>query len=518
MFRPFLRQALRTGSGASLVRPVPLSRGARAAVVLGVGFSVGSGILCSQRLYADTEEHRQSEDDEAKRERLTALSVQPAWEMHEGKWFPNEDPGVTLDKKVLDMHSSPAPGVAHLETFRLESNFPCEDHLSWQVSPLPGPAQNWVHLGIYDGHNGEATSRWLRFALPDAVVGALADLYSKHAALASLSSVDENSELAPIADLVGLIHPPPEEIDQAIKEAFLQVDDDIVHWSAERALAGPSDGRAQQLLAPALAGSCALLAFFDTDSRELRMALTGDSRAVLARPARDADGRARWRALALTQDQNAHNEREMARMEGEHPGETIGANGRVLGWGMARAFGDAAYKWARELQMRLYEGYLCDYPRKNVKTPPYFTAEPEITTTVVQPGDVLVMASDGLWDCLTNEEVAGLVGAWMEKKKVDQGMSRWKAGHFPSFEDARYDAIERSQLPVLGMKPDHTKMYAWWHADKHFVNVDDTLTAHLARNALGGANVNLTSALLQIEPPRSRRYKDDISIIVAVFE
>jgi pyruvate dehydrogenase phosphatase len=39
--------------------------------------------------------------------------------------------------------------------------------------------------------------------------------------------------------------------------------------------------------------------------------------------------------------------------------------------------------------------------------PPYFTAEPEITTTEVQPGDCVVLATDGLWDCLTTEELMG---------------------------------------------------------------------------------------------------------------
>jgi len=31
-------------------------------------------------------------------------------------------------------------------------------------------------------------------------------------------------------------------------------------------------------------------------------------------------------------------------------------------------------------------------------------------------GDFLVLASDGLWESLTNEEVVGLVGKWLEER------------------------------------------------------------------------------------------------------
>ena len=92
-----------------------------------------------------------------------------------------------------------------------------------------------------------------------------------------------------------------------------------------------------------------------------------------------------------SQDQNAYNPADDARMSALHPGEKIMDNRRVLGWGMSRAFGDAAYKCSREIQQRLHEEFLGDRVRENVKTPPYFTAEPEITTTEVQPGDFVVL-------------------------------------------------------------------------------------------------------------------------------
>ena len=150
------------------------------------------------------------------------------------------------------------------------------------------------------------------------------------------------------------------------------------------------------------------------------VALTEDSRAVLGRNV-SKRGKDTYEVHVLSQDQNAHNPAEDARMSALHPGEKIMDDGRVLGWDMSRAFGDAAYKWSREIQERLHEEFLGDRVRENVKTPPYFTDELEITTTEVQPGDFVVFATDGLWDCLTNEEVVGLVGVWLSGRKLSSG-------------------------------------------------------------------------------------------------
>ncbi len=101
-----------------------------------------------------------------------------------------------------------------------------------------------------------------------------------------------------------------------------------------------------------------------------------------------------------------------------HPDEPeLLKNNRVLGWGPARAFGDGVMKWSAALQNRLSQQCLGDRPRDVLKTPPYFTAEPEGTTFEgVRRGDFLVLASDGLWDSLTNEEVVGLIGKWLEER------------------------------------------------------------------------------------------------------
>ena len=61
-------------------------------------------------------------------------------------------------------------------------------------------------------------------------------------------------------------------------------------------------------------------------------------------------------------------------------------------------------------------------------------------------------------------------------------------------------------MPVK-LEEDKTVMYRWWRAKKRFTDVDNNVAVHLVRNALGGADKDLMSALLYMEPPRSRRYR-----------
>lgn len=157
-----------------------------------------------------------------------------------------------------------------------------------------------------------------------------------------------------------------------IKQAFKEVDDAMIDVSD--VLSSPSKTNAIRSLRYAHAGSCALLSIYESDTHLLRVALTGDSRAVLGHKVRSKDGKSdTYEVRVLSVDQNAHNPAEVSRLEAEHPGEKVVENGRVMGWGMARAFGDAAYKWSVDIQNQLNEKYLGDRVRSNMKTPPYLT-------------------------------------------------------------------------------------------------------------------------------------------------
>jgi serine/threonine protein phosphatase PrpC len=48
---------------------------------------------------------------------------------------------------------------------------------------------------------------------------------------------------------------------------------------------------------------------------------------------------------------------------------------------------------------------------------PYLTAEPEVTTVHVKPGDFVVLGTKGLFECLSDEEIVGLVGVWVEERR-----------------------------------------------------------------------------------------------------
>jgi len=230
------------------------------------------------------------------------------------------------------------------------------------------------------------------------------------------------------------------------------------------------------MISSANSGSCALLSFYDSQSKLLRVACTGDSRAILGRRS-DAGG---WKAIPLSVDQTAKNADEVARLRKEHPGEeNVVRNGRVLGQlEPSRAFGDAAYKWTRETHSQLRQHRLFVRSQSPaLLTPPYVTAEPVVTTTKVEPekGDFMVLATDGLWDMLSVDEVVGLVGKWVDNKA----------------------------------KPGKIN-------DK-FTIQDKNAATHLARNALGGGDENYVSALLTIPSPQSRRFRDDITVQVVFF-
>lgn len=294
----------------------------------------------------------------------------------------------------------------------------------------------------------------------------------------------------------------------------MRLDNEIIHESVEKVMKANSKRIAAELLAPALSGSCALLSFYDSKSKLLRVACTGDSRAVLGR--RGPSGK--WIATPLSEDQTGGTPSEMARLRAEHPGEeNVVRSGRILG-GLepSRAFGDSSYKWTREVQEQIKKNFFGRTPSTLLKTPPYVTAEPIITTTKVEPekGDFVVMATDGLWEMLTNEEVVGLVGQWLESQvKGPNGKngtgSSWLKGWFsngggtalPVEKNGKHGKGDGQRAPVRQLQ---------WQvsgSDERFVVEDKNAATHLVRNALGGRDRDMVCALLTLPSPYSRRYR-----------
>ncbi|XP_076953369.1 protein phosphatase 2C 16-like [Bidens hawaiensis] len=123
-------------------------------------------------------------------------------------------------------------------------------------------------------------------------------------------------------------------------------------------------------VAPETVGSTAVVALIC--SSHIVVANCGDSRAVLYRGKE---------AIALSNDHKPNREDEYARIEA--------AGGKVIQWKGHRVFGVLA------MSRSIGDKYL----------KPWIIPEPEITFTPrVREDEVLILASDGLWDVMSNEE------------------------------------------------------------------------------------------------------------------
>ncbi|KAJ3177173.1 hypothetical protein HDU87_004665 [Geranomyces variabilis] len=351
--------------------------------------------------------------------------------------------------------AEPTPVVAY-HTNQVASNDPIEDyHSEHRLS-------KGVIMGIYDGHSGtecaDALSKYL-----GAYIGK---------AISELPAANKANRKAQV---VG-----------ALKSAFKRMDHDIINGAIDLDTSTPhADAVAamRSALRPAMAGSCAIVAY--AEGNDLYVACTGDCRAVVAR--RRGDGS--FEAVELSQDQTAANPAEYARLMEEHPNETntVVSRGRVLGGLMpTRAFGDSRYKWLQEekaaIGMRASPAYL---------TPPYVTAEPEVTYYRMDPSTdkALIIATDGIWDCLSSEQAVDLLGGYMQRRGLV------------------------SDPPTVGrsLLDTQTRAGGDWEWK------DTNAATHLIRNAIGRGNPELLAKLVRIPAPYSRRVRDDMTVNVVFF-
>jgi pyruvate dehydrogenase phosphatase len=124
------------------------------------------------------------------------------------------------------------------------------------------------------------------------------------------------------------------------------------------------------------------------------------------------------------------------------------------------------------------------------------TAEPVITTTPVQKGDFVILASDGFWDRVTSEDAVKCVSKWINRESSSQNdaLSEW--------------SIHKSKgvgFPQGKVSPDT------------FVVEDENVATHLVRNALGGNRREHFCGELSLQSPESRYERDDITVQVIFF-
>ncbi|XP_069509376.1 pyruvate dehydrogenase [acetyl-transferring]-phosphatase 2, mitochondrial [Ambystoma mexicanum] len=291
-------------------------------------------------------------------------------------------------------------------------------------------------------------------------------------------------------------------VQDALSFAFKRLDHDI---SLEVQVPFDNEVMRNRALQIAFSGSTACVAH--VDNVHLHVANAGDCRAVLGVANKDGN----VSPLPLTRDHNFLNKNELLRLYGEHPKseeDTIVTNDRLLGILMpSRAFGDVRFKWSKELQKSVLEN-ACDieafniyqYTPTNYFTPPYLTAEPEVTYHKLRPQDkFLIIASDGLWDMLDNETVVRLV-----------------AEHHSG------DGFHGSELTINKFNLGYMHSLLLKRKARGLHPPDQNVATHLIRNAIGTneygeIDQERLAVMLSLPDDLARMYRDDITITVIYF-
>ncbi|KAJ5918471.1 protein serine/threonine phosphatase 2C [Penicillium verhagenii] len=371
-------------------------------------------------------------------------------------------------------------GISRYDGAQLASNSPCEDQFTHGKFPSPWKEGNqWMAWAVFDGHSGLQTSELLKKELLPFVRHSLGQI--------KLSSASNTA--------------PEELVHCAIIKGFTDLDDSIIKTAQDTAQSEGSLQEKVKKLSPGYSGSCALLSMYDSTTGTLHVACTGNSRAVLGQQMPDG----RWKAIPLSVDQTGKNEEEIARLHKEHPDEgDMIKNGRVLGMAVSRAFGDGQWKWPlgfqKDVQRRFY-GPPPLVPRYNIRTPPYLTAEPVVTSIKIDPGNpsFLIMATDGLWDMLSSQQAVDLVGKWLEFKPTEKRNSKLE----PTYEPFDFGQFWNG--------------VSWKFVTGRTIVQDDNVAVHLVRNSLGGNHHELIAGRLAFSFPSSRRLRDDTTVQVAFF-
>eukprot|EP00002_Diphylleia_rotans_P005548 TRINITY_DN1470_c0_g4_i1.p1 TRINITY_DN1470_c0_g4~~TRINITY_DN1470_c0_g4_i1.p1 ORF type:complete len:578 (+),score=131.42 TRINITY_DN1470_c0_g4_i1:55-1788(+) len=273
-------------------------------------------------------------------------------------------------------------------------------------------------FGVFDGHGGHLCSTFLCEFAGNVVTNEL------------LQKFTEKSLEDPTKDEI----PSPIQIVQdALKVSCHQLDDLFLG----RLLSEYKDTIPVEAKSPYTAGSCGVMALIHNSC--ISVANVGDCRAVLGRrwesepkqgsttnAARYSRTRAHAKgmsAIPLSTDQRAADPKEqkivMARTPDPDPfpiarstpqGLVMIDTPRVAGsLIVTRAFGDGFLKY-HELSFLPYQAYV-----------PYISADPEIRThSLILEDSCLIIASDGLWDLLSNEDAVQVAFANKGARNVAQ--------------------------------------------------------------------------------------------------
>ncbi|CAK8531711.1 unnamed protein product [Lathyrus sativus] len=274
-----------------------------------------------------------------------------------------------------------------------------------RVQAVCSEENGWLFCAIYDGFNGRDAADYLACTLYDSIVS-------------YLNTIDWNSEPNSVnaSGNVGLDgsrilnHDHQSSSDKSFSNVVLDSLKHVVNQVENDFLYMVEQEMAERLDLVSI-GSCVLLMLLH--GNDLCTLNLGDSRAVLATCSTGnvMNGSERLRAIQLTDSHTVDNDSERARLLAEHPDDpkTIVA-GRVKGkLKVTRAFG-VGY-----LKKKILNDALMGILRvQDLRSPPYISTDPSLNVHKISPSDqFVIVASDGLFDFFSNEEVVNLVESYI---------------------------------------------------------------------------------------------------------
>ncbi|XP_065676320.1 pyruvate dehydrogenase [acetyl-transferring]-phosphatase 2, mitochondrial [Hydra vulgaris] len=409
---------------------------------------------------------------------------------------------VWCNEKVINIDKDV---VSKCHTNQLASNSPNED----QISITQFGLESGTLFTVLDGHGGHLFGEEVKIRLPYYLQAALLNKDYNENFYESVFNLIQNSIDLHIKDepwmkeLLAYVKTSNKEFpllessendnffktqekkkEESIKNAFVKLDRDIINELQNLSKLNKLDARG---IKTALSGCCALSAYIVKD--EVFIANVGDCRAVLGKHLNNE-----WSSVQLTTDHTAvSNASEVRRILSKHPAEESRSciqYGRLLGrLAPLRALGDMQFKLPNEELRDVFKTMPKYNPIQASKTPPYLTAEPEMFHYKLEKHDkFIVLASDGLWDMLSNDEVVELVGAYIEGRQIDLLKERACYYCVPNYEDLV-------------------------SSDNAFAK-DENVASFLIRFALGGYDPNNLRSMLSIPHPDVRLFRDDITVMV----
>jgi len=290
------------------------------------------------------------------------------------------------ENKPFHYHEEISGGSFHLKTssgsptdisyVTHTANDPIEDRYNLtQLNSIPGGG---VYLAVFDGHGGFQMSEYANSRLHKVINEKFAELYQG-------SSSNKN-----ITELTT----------EAIKQGFAKVEQEFYNFGLNQYRSG--NGRL------ATVGSCALVAIIL--EKEIIIANLGDSKAKLYKKISDKE----YSPIRVMDRHNSEKPKEIEKLRKNFPNDSdivvckrpnmkvCYVKGRLQ---PTRSFGDFHLKY-KEFNENTNDSNSMYY-RKSIKNfnGPYISAEPEIRVFDYSKGDLLVLATDGLWDEMNTKEI-----------------------------------------------------------------------------------------------------------------